>query len=227
MKAAGADGCPTNTGPNGGVIRLLEVHLGRALQWLICLLHLNELPFKYYFAFIDGETAGPGTYSGPIGKTLKDAETLPVVKFRRMNFTKPPVDIELMSSDQRYLLDLCIAISEGKCSPGLARTKGGPVNGSRWTTTAARALRTYIGTQSPSTQLRKIVKYILEVYAPVWVAIKTRPKCIDGSKHLHYLIKRSRYLPKAERAVVDRAIQTSGFYGHPENVLLAMLFDER
>ena len=41
-----ADGCDStnaNTGVSVGMIRLLELELGRPLQWFICLLHANEL----------------------------------------------------------------------------------------------------------------------------------------------------------------------------------------
>lgn len=156
-----------------------------------------------------------------------DAEKSPVVKFRCVPFTIPDVDIQLMNTDQKHLLDVCVAISTGECPQGLAQSKGGPIDSSRWTTTAARTLRWYMGTTAPSAELKKLVKYIMTVYAPVWVAIKTKPRCIEGSKHLSMLIKTSRYLPLAERSAVDRAIQKSGFYGLPENVLLAMLSDER
>lgn len=57
--AIGCDGRGCNTGHNGGIIRLIEVEMNRPLQWLICELHLNELPFKALFAALDGETSGP------------------------------------------------------------------------------------------------------------------------------------------------------------------------
>lgn len=41
----GADGTAVNTSPNNGAIRLLQLKIGRPLQWAICKLHLNELSF--------------------------------------------------------------------------------------------------------------------------------------------------------------------------------------
>ena len=38
----GADGTPVNTGQNSGAIRLLELKIGRPLQWVICTLHFNN-----------------------------------------------------------------------------------------------------------------------------------------------------------------------------------------
>lgn len=42
----GCDGTNLNTGCNAGVICSIEKHLNRPLQWLICLLHFNELPLR-------------------------------------------------------------------------------------------------------------------------------------------------------------------------------------
>ncbi|GBN33137.1 hypothetical protein AVEN_199541-1 [Araneus ventricosus] len=38
----GCDGTSVNTGWKSGVIRCLELKLGKPLQWVICLLHFNE-----------------------------------------------------------------------------------------------------------------------------------------------------------------------------------------
>ena len=64
----------------------------------------------------------------------------------------------------------------------------------------------------------------MKVYAPMWFAIKSKPSCKDGSKHLWMTIH---YLPLELRAIVDRVIQRNGFFGHPENILLSMITDER
>ena len=57
--AIGCDGTNVNSGVKGGVIRLLELELGRPLQWLICLLHANELPLRHLLQKLDGVTHGP------------------------------------------------------------------------------------------------------------------------------------------------------------------------
>lgn len=41
------------------------------------------------------------------------------------------------------------------------------------------------------------------------------------------LIHSSRYLKKEYWDVVDKTIQINGFFGHPENILLSMLTDEK
>ncbi|GBN82106.1 hypothetical protein AVEN_111204-1 [Araneus ventricosus] len=40
----GCDGTVVNTGVFNGVIHRLELKLQRPIQWIICLLHFNELP---------------------------------------------------------------------------------------------------------------------------------------------------------------------------------------
>jgi hypothetical protein len=74
-----------NTGKNNGAIRLLELKLGRPLQWSICQLHLNELSFRHLFMHLDGGTSGPNSYKGPIGLAIKDdLRQLPIVKLKKM-----------------------------------------------------------------------------------------------------------------------------------------------
>lgn len=65
----GCDGATTNTGAEGGVITRFEILLRRALQWLICLLHFNELPLRHFTEEIDGKYSGPRDFAGP-GKQL-------------------------------------------------------------------------------------------------------------------------------------------------------------
>jgi hypothetical protein len=67
----------------------------------------------------------------------------------------------------------------------------------------------------------------MKVYAPMWFRIKTKPSCKDGAKHLWMTIHKSRYLPEELRAIVDQVIQRNGYFGHPENILLSMITDNR
>ena len=54
------DGCKVNTGIHNGVIRVVEQELEVVVQHIICLLHLNELPFRHELCAVDGVTSGPG-----------------------------------------------------------------------------------------------------------------------------------------------------------------------
>ena len=49
VAASGCDFTSVNAGSSGGVIRMIEKSLGKSLQWIICLLHINELPLRHLF----------------------------------------------------------------------------------------------------------------------------------------------------------------------------------
>jgi hypothetical protein len=59
LVATGCGGTNVNTAVNRGAIRLFEEQLGRPLQWLVCLLHANELPLRHLLQKLDVGTSGP------------------------------------------------------------------------------------------------------------------------------------------------------------------------
>ena len=75
--------------------------------------------------------------------------------------------------------------------------------------------------------LKHLVTYVMKVYSPGWFSIKMHPSCKDGTRHLFKTIQQSRYLSKELRDIVDPVLQRNGYFGHPENLLLAMISDER
>ena len=70
LKIVGSDGTAVITGKSKGFIASLETLIGRPLQCVICLLHLNELPLRHVFQNLDGVTSGSISFSGPIGRQL-------------------------------------------------------------------------------------------------------------------------------------------------------------
>lgn len=230
LEVAGADGTNTNTGWKGGVIRKLEEKLGRPLQWVVCLLHFNELPFRALFEHIDGVSKSPNTFSGDIGKLLPDCEKLPVVKFESFPLCQLPAEVinpTQLSTDQAYLYKISEAVISGQCSSDLALMHPGNMCKSRWLTCVNRILRLYISTDKPTKEMKILVKYILTVYSPLWFSIRFHSSIKDGSRHLFAAIQRSRYLPAKLRKVVDSSIQQNAFFALPENILLSMMTDER
>ncbi|CAH0555064.1 unnamed protein product [Brassicogethes aeneus] len=139
----GCDGTAVNTGHKGGVLRLLEEYCGGPLQWLICQLHGNEIPLRHLFQHLDGLTTGPPEFSGPIGKKLSECDKLQVINVE----SDLPVDVDEteLSTDQKYLLQICRAVVSGNVSDSVARRDPGKVSHSRWLTKANRLLRLYIG----------------------------------------------------------------------------------
>lgn len=229
LQVVGADGTNTNTGWKGGIIRKLEEKMGRPLQWVVCLLHLNELPFRALFEHIDGVSKSPNTFSGDIGKLLPHCEKLPVVKFESFPSCQLPsavINPTQLSTDQAYLYKISEAVISGQCSSDLALMHPGNMCKSRWLTCANRILRLYISTDKPTKEINILVKYILTVYSPLWFSIRFHSSIKDGSRHLFAAIQRSRYLPAKLRTVVDSSIQQNAFFALPENILLSMMTDE-
>lgn len=227
LEVIGCDGTVTNTGWKNGIIRQLELHVGRPLQWSVCLLHFNELPFRHIFQHIDGQTAGPKSFSGPIGQQLTGCEKLPVVQYESVDCFIPDVDRKTLSKDQQYLLDISKAIKSGHCPEDLSIRDPGPLSHSRWLTAANRVLRLYTSLPDPSENLKQIVVFILKSYMPVWFTIKKSKYFTDGPKHVFLAIQTSRYLPDDLLKVVNAVIERNAFFAHPENLLLAMIVDER
>jgi hypothetical protein len=226
--AIGCDGTVVNTGHSNGVISLMEKEIGRPLQWLICLFHGNELPLRHLFCHLDGKTKGPNEFKGEIGQQLENCANLPVVTFLPIENNLPPLgDKNDLSTDQKYLLDMCIAVSSGNVSQDLSLRNPGKLAHSRWLTLASRVLRLYVATENPTENLKTLAEYIVKVYVPVWFNIKLKPSCTYGSKHLFNLISYSRYLSDDLKNVIDPIIQRNGYFAAPENLLLSMLCDER
>jgi hypothetical protein len=70
-------------GKYNGCIRALKELIDKPLQWVICLLHANELPLRHVFRTLDGTTKSSDTFSGPIGHCLNGAVSdWPVVEFK-------------------------------------------------------------------------------------------------------------------------------------------------
>ena len=168
------------------------------------------------------------SFTGDIGKALTSCQSLDIVSFKNIDGSLSEItDYESLSTDQRYLYEMCLAVKSGFISESLSKREPGKMAHSRWLTTANRLLRLYVATPQPSQSLVTLAEYIIKVYAPLWFEIKLRPHCYYGATHLWKAIHLSRFLPSAERDIVDKCIQQNGFYGHPENVLLNMLVDDR
>lgn len=230
IKAIGSDGEVTNTGAERGAIRLLEEEWHMPLQWNICMLHLNELPLRALIKHLDGATTGPTSLTGSIGKRLRDCEKLPVVTFDKINFScsaNLDVNAKNLNTDQKYLYDICSAISNGTVSEQLKNRTIGPVSHSRWTTTANRILRVYVSDAKPSSVLTTIVNYIMIVYAPAMFELKYQSSVVYGSIHFAKMVKSSRFLEENALKIVEKSLQKNAFFAHAEHIVVSMVNDER
>ena len=59
----GTDRAALKTSINKGSIRKLKEALQRPLQWVVCLLHTNELPLHHVFVQLDGSTKNSDAFA--------------------------------------------------------------------------------------------------------------------------------------------------------------------
>ena len=92
LKIVGSDGTAVMTSKSKGFVASSETLIGRPLQWVICLLHLNEPSLRNVFQKLDGVTSGPDSFSGSIGRQLNGAFSEgKVVKFQSIRNPKFPI----------------------------------------------------------------------------------------------------------------------------------------
>jgi len=182
------------SGHKAGFIRCLEEKLGRPLQWVVCLLHCNELPLRHVFLELYGTTKSPDSFSGPVGKKLNGKVSTWSVKnfepIENANFPKLPDDIvDDLSSDQYYGYRICLAVMPGYLDPDLQKLQISPIVHSRWLTLACRILRFYTSTKQPSKCLVQLTNFCLKIYFPTWFNIKKENKITDEAKNCSNLLK--------------------------------------
>ena len=160
----GCDGTNTNVGRKSGVIVQLEKLNKKPFQWCICLLHMNELPLRHLVKNFDGETSGPKSFTGPLGKMLANVVSMPVVNFVPVCAEDICIHPDILSTDQKYLLRMFNSVKEGYLDTSLSLSDPGNISHARWLTTANRFLRLYVATETPSEALIRIVHYIMKCY---------------------------------------------------------------
>ena len=223
LKVIGTDGIATMTGKKSGCIASLETKLGHPLQWIVCLLHLDELPLRHIFQQLDGSTKGPYSFSGMIGKQLNGR----VSSWTADNFQPilndqlpilPDEAIENLSSDQYYALLMCQGVMKGIADTDLKYLEVGGLCHSRWLTLGCRILRYYVSKSKPSRNCWDLFS--------MWFCVKLHNRITEGSKHFFYML---RLISNFSNAVVNdvgvKVLQNNAFFAHHENILLAMLGD--
>lgn len=193
---------------------------------------MNELPMRKVFIQIDGPTGGPNVYIGDIGVKLMECQSKPVANFPTISIDNCFLDnlraYKDPGSDQEYLRDIILAISSGSASESLANRSPGKLGYARWLTTGNRILRTYISYENPSPDLVKMCNFIINVYACNWFAIKAKPYFYDSPRHIYNMIINTRKLNDSNiTEKVNQVISQNSYSLHSENMLCAMMTDDR
>lgn len=101
-----------------------------------------------------------------------------------INVHLPDIDTEVLSTNQRYLYDMCEAVKSGICSRNLALRQPRTLIHSWWVTEANRILKLYVTTNNESSNdLMVLTVYIIRVYASIWFSVKLKSPCTEGHKH--------------------------------------------
>ena len=87
--------------------------------------------------------------------------------------------------------------------------------------------RSYISTKNPSKALRELVSLLVNFYIPNYFNIKEHSHCQQGALNLFSMIELSRDLMPESRRTVECVLQDNSYWAHPEQILIAMLRDER
>ena len=147
-----------------------------------------------------------------------------------------PMDVSpalLANNDMHCLYYLSLLVQNGPHSEFVKFYSliPGRVNCARWVTTGSNILKVYLGTSTPSPKLQLLVDIIINIYTPSLINIRQHFHISNGSKHFYNLFEYSRnlfqkkYNERELFALVVNTLKRNGFYAHPENILIAMLFD--
>ena len=91
---------------------------------------------------------------------------------------------------------------------------------------ASNLLRLYAQTSQPHKNLIKMVRYILNVYAPVVFDLKWHPHLVNGSVHIFNLLRNARQLLSEEDlSVFHDSLLNNNFMMNHELILVALLGD--
>ena len=233
LQFIGGDSTNVNSGIWGGVFQFVEKMLGRPLNWIVCGLHLNELPLRHLVSDLDGPTKSDTGFSGPLGKALATVTELPVKKtFKAVTIGSDLIELDDeivkdLSSDQKYGYEMVKAIRTGKLSPKLANLEIGPVCHSRWLTTANRFLRMWVSQHGfkgkEAKNLKLIVEYIVGVYYPTWFSYKVKNHWLQGApiclEQLHLTLQQDKQVIN----IVFPYLESSAWWAHPEMLLQTLL----
>lgn len=135
---------------------------------------VDHVPVTWKRITIASLSASPGrkyhrssTFSGIIEKQLQKCYENPVVNFVKVVVILPELNTSELKTDQKYLYQICEAVSSGICQQNLSQQFSGKLSPARWITTECRVLRFYIGTSITSTHLKTLVEFMCKVYVPM------------------------------------------------------------
>ena len=228
-----SDGCEKMVGWRTGVHATIEQLIERPFQRVVCFFHHQEKSFEVVFLLYSGHSTSPGTYKDGVGRDIKvDVHKLTVVKFTVLPNSSllnlldsiSSETFRRLSTDHQVFISLVRIIITGEVDDRWSTRKIGPVVASRFTTTQARTLRLYISQDSPSYGLKRVVTYLIYVWAEVFILSRHKNLLTEAPRLLLLEVMLTRkHCTMPEQVLLKSSISCNGQMGHQENVLLAML----
>ena len=173
---------------------------------------------------------------GPLGKALTTATDLPInQRFRKITIGPdlPELTDEArnnLSTDQRYGYDIVMAVRSGVLPDRLVNLVIGPVNHSRWLTTANRFLRLWVSQHGfkgkELTNLKLICEFIVGVYYPTWFSFKINNHWLQGARTCLTQLQLTLLQNKKVLSLVYPHLESSAWWAHPEMLLQTLLCSE-
>ena len=68
---------------------------------------------------------------------------------------------------------------------------------------------------------------MINFYIPTYFNVKQNSDCQQGAINLFKMMELSRDLVTGSKRTVERVLQDNSYWAHPENILIAMLGDDR
>jgi hypothetical protein len=182
---------------------------------------------------LDGKTTSSNGFSGVVGKLLNRATLLPIAQaFPTITIGKRPIElsryvIDDLSTDQLYGYKMVLAIRTGNIPIDLIKMECGPVNHSRWLTTANRMMQIWVSVHGLSGEnlstLSHLVEYVVGVYYPMWLDIKVRWSFIEGPRHVLETLRLLKMQNQVNRNIVQKYVISGAWFSHSEAVLTTLL----
>ena len=202
------------------------------MNWLICVLHTNELPLRYLIVELDGKTLSNSKWSSELGKMLDTVTELNInSNFETVTLGEPLIDLpdkilKDLSTDQAYGYRIVIAIT-GVLLENLINFEIGPVSHSRWLTTANRFCRLWVSfhflAKKNFKNLRLIIEFIFGVYYPCWFQIKVKHFWLDGPRLVLFQLKQLKYKKEEVIAFVKKTVKRSAWFAFGECIIQTLL----
>lgn len=227
------DSTSTNTGCWGGAIVYLEKMVGHKCHWLVCWIHINELPLRHLIEKLDGPFIPRSGFTGPIGKLLHKIDDLEVnYSFKALPDTNkirelPEYIVNQMSTDQKNCYKLLSAIQTGNLSGELAKIKCGPLNTSRWLTTAEALMmlwmRVHELTGEDLRKLEVLILFIINYYFKMFFDIKVQHHIKYESHHLITALTLLSEQSDEVQKIITPYIIRGAYSAHSENILSTLI----